>query len=208
MVDSAYINFIQHFADIYFSKSVCTSECRGVSSKSFLLPSFISNLRLGNKVWPDCVSELAGVHVFGFMLYHNVFSVGNIGVHNRYPVAIQGGVDLQLSLVVLTETGGLFDFSFSLSAKILGLSKKSTPNTFLFDALIKPSFIHQENDIYILLQELNCHKSIWHLCAKAMVNTAIGMKSQLTHSVWLALFKWSDQSMIRKQDIQSLNTIQ
>ena len=41
MVDSADIYFIQHFADIYFSKFVCISVCGGVSSKSYLLPSFI-----------------------------------------------------------------------------------------------------------------------------------------------------------------------
>ena len=41
MVDSADIYFIQHFADIYFSKSVYISVCKGVSSKSYLLPSFI-----------------------------------------------------------------------------------------------------------------------------------------------------------------------
>ena len=29
MVDSADIYFIQHFADIYFSQSVCISVCRG-----------------------------------------------------------------------------------------------------------------------------------------------------------------------------------
>ena len=29
MVDSAVIYFIQHFADIYFSKSICISACGG-----------------------------------------------------------------------------------------------------------------------------------------------------------------------------------
>ena len=53
------------------------------------------------------------------VLYHDVFSVGNIGVHNRYPVAIQSGVDLQLLLVALIETGGLFDFSLSISCWFL-----------------------------------------------------------------------------------------
>ena len=41
MVDTADIYFIQHFADIYCSKFVCISVCRGVSSKPFLLPSLI-----------------------------------------------------------------------------------------------------------------------------------------------------------------------
>ena len=41
MVDSADIYFIQHFADIYFSKFVCISVCGGLSSKSYLLPTFI-----------------------------------------------------------------------------------------------------------------------------------------------------------------------
>ena len=30
MVDSADIYFIQHFADINFSKSICISVCRGI----------------------------------------------------------------------------------------------------------------------------------------------------------------------------------
>ena len=44
MVDSADIYFIQHFANMYFSESVCISVCGGgrVSSKSYLLPSFIT----------------------------------------------------------------------------------------------------------------------------------------------------------------------
>ena len=43
MVDSADIYFIQHFADIYFSKFVCISVCGGLSSKSYLLPSFFTD---------------------------------------------------------------------------------------------------------------------------------------------------------------------
>ena len=38
---SAFIGSFQHFTDIYFRKSVCVSNCGGVSSKSYLLPSFI-----------------------------------------------------------------------------------------------------------------------------------------------------------------------
>ena len=41
MIDSADIYFIQHFADIYFSKSVYISIWGRISSKSYLLPSFI-----------------------------------------------------------------------------------------------------------------------------------------------------------------------
>ena len=37
----AFIGSFKHFVDIYFSKSVSMSVCGGVSSKSYLLPSFI-----------------------------------------------------------------------------------------------------------------------------------------------------------------------
>ena len=41
MVDSADIYFIQHFADIYFSKSVCISACRGYQvSRTYCQVSF------------------------------------------------------------------------------------------------------------------------------------------------------------------------
>ena len=41
MVDSADIYFIQHFADIYFSKSVCISACWGYQvSRTYCQVSF------------------------------------------------------------------------------------------------------------------------------------------------------------------------
>ena len=54
MVDSADIYFIQHFADIYFSKSVCISVCGGIK----------------------CVVLTAKFHFVGFVMqrlicYHN-----------------------------------------------------------------------------------------------------------------------------------------
>ena len=43
MVDSADIYFIQHFADIYFSKSVCISVCRVYQvSRTYCQVSFIN----------------------------------------------------------------------------------------------------------------------------------------------------------------------
>ena len=42
MVDSAEIYFIQHFADIYFSKSVCISVCGGYQvSRTYPQVSFL-----------------------------------------------------------------------------------------------------------------------------------------------------------------------
>ena len=42
----AFIGSFWHFADIYFSKTVCISVCGGISSKSYLLPSFILNTKI------------------------------------------------------------------------------------------------------------------------------------------------------------------
>ena len=49
MVESADIYFIQHFADIYFSKSVCISVCGGYQvSRTYCQVSFVNKLLLDN----------------------------------------------------------------------------------------------------------------------------------------------------------------
>ena len=51
MVDSADLYFIQHFADIYFSKSVCISVCGGYQvSRTYCQVSFaleVKYLKIG-----------------------------------------------------------------------------------------------------------------------------------------------------------------
>ena len=57
MVDSADIYFFQHFADIYFSRSVCISVCRGYQgSCTYCQVSFFQILHAK----PDAVENGGG----------------------------------------------------------------------------------------------------------------------------------------------------
>ena len=55
----SFIGSFKHFVGIYFSKSVCISACGGggrVSSKSYLLPSFIFWVRILGMFTIYCLS--------------------------------------------------------------------------------------------------------------------------------------------------------
>ena len=70
MVDSADIYFIQHFADIYFSKSICISACRGYQvSRTYCQVSFSLFLHKNVFCWYSLENDLMAI----LMSTHSMF---------------------------------------------------------------------------------------------------------------------------------------